>query len=83
MTATRLPCGNRTARGRRCLNAATVRVTAGCLHEHVGTGEVCEDCAGLLTPGNLHCSPCYQADSHLCIVLGSAEPLATAAGEGR
>lgn len=63
-----------------CADVATVTVTAGCIHEHVGPRDVCDFHASEITQGVMKCGDCSDSDSpHTCMLRELAsEPVKAA-----
>ncbi|MCF6467356.1 hypothetical protein FAF44_02865 [Nonomuraea sp. MG754425] len=51
---------------RRCTDDPAVRLTAGCVHEHVGSIVVCQHHAEGLATGEVGCWQCVEVDGHFC-----------------
>lgn len=64
------------ASGPKCQSSATHRATAGCVHEHIIVGYVCGQHVDELADGAINCVTCYNADRHICPLLGRVEPAA-------
>lgn len=55
----------------RCTNPPTIRVTVGCVHEHIQSGVICEEHLQRVRARGTHCFHCYYGDDpHLCVLLG-------------
>lgn len=59
-------------REERCSALPDIALTAGCVHEHVRTFEVCGGCMAVIaetSPAMLRCGRCYFGDdSHECTI---------------
>lgn len=60
----------------RCFSAAVVRITVGCVHEHITTGPSCAVHAADAKLADLHCLRCWQVDQHACpVIVGREESI--------
>lgn len=70
------PCWIRLATDAKCLESATQQAAAGCVHEHIITGYVCDDHAVELLDQQINCVSCYESPGrHVCPLLGRVKPL--------
>lgn len=59
-----------------CPEIATVRLTTGCVHEHIRDGVACTECASAARNKTLYCARCYCGpDPHRCALIGREAPL--------
>ncbi len=54
-----------------CPRPAKIQVRAGCVHEHIVDGWVCEGCIEDLANGRLECGRCDAGpEAHVCEIVG-------------
>jgi hypothetical protein len=57
-----------------CTQPAAYRITAGCVHEHIWTGELCAECILRFRRGDGICGACQDA-GHECVIAGREVPI--------